>query len=281
MTLCNALDAIFSSKAECALTAGLLTLDLDGEYGGSASEQHQVVRNIVNMVAKDTPTDSIRRLVQMMQNVYNCTRKHDESTQLYGRRFQSLAIEYLNHCDSAAAAQDSQNLSMLRLENANIPASVHSTVVTQMVSNATNRNLDPVDKIYLISKATLEYMIEKADSLAFADIDTSEEIANSIKNLALRAIKTNERHVQEDRTSFRVALDEAVHTLADMKVDDNTVSTKIEKSNIVFSMLGKRKSYDGHGNNSHVRNSRSKLRVPNGEGPKAMSKCRACGQSNH
>lgn len=124
-------------------------------------------------------------------------------------------------------------------------------------------------------------MVNKADSMTSADIDTSKELANSIKNLALRAIKSNEGHEQEDRTSFRVTLDDAVQTLADMKMDDNTVRTKIEKSNIFSSMLGKRKFYDAHGNNSHARNSRSRLRILNGEGPKAISKCRACGESNH
>lgn len=137
LTLFNALDPIFSSKVERAVTAGLVSLDLDGEDDVSATEQHKVVQNIVNIVAKDTPTDGIRLLVQMMRNVYNCTRRHRESTELYARRFQSLALEYLNHCDSAAAEQDSQSFSMLLLENANIPAPVYSTAVTQLVSNAT------------------------------------------------------------------------------------------------------------------------------------------------
>lgn len=115
---------------------------------------------------------------------------------------------------------------MLLLENARIPPSVYSTVVTQLVSSVSvSQNVDD-KKIYVISKATLHNMLSK-DNQA---MDTSQTTADSgafsrnadaikdIQELCVTAIKANERHENEDRASFRVTLDDAVEALADIKV---------------------------------------------------------------
>lgn len=155
LTLFNAIDTVLASKVERAVTAGLLSLHPENGDGIDGTARQNMNRRIINIVAKDTPTDGIRRLMQMMRNVYNCTRKHGEWTELYERRFQSLELEYLNHCEAVAAERDSQNFSMLLLENANIPASDYNAVVNQLVSNANNRDSESPDRIYLISKETV------------------------------------------------------------------------------------------------------------------------------
>ena len=63
---------MFASKVERTVTAGLVSLDFLDEGESNASAQQQAVKDIISIVAKDTPTDGIRRLVQMMINVYSC-----------------------------------------------------------------------------------------------------------------------------------------------------------------------------------------------------------------
>lgn len=77
LTLLNALDTVFTSKVEHSITAGIITLDLDEDEENDSSTQSKVVQDIIHIVAKDTPTDGIGRLVQMMCHVYGCTRKQN------------------------------------------------------------------------------------------------------------------------------------------------------------------------------------------------------------
>lgn len=60
-----------------------------------------------------------------------------------------------------------------------------------------------------------------------ADIENAKTLSMSIKGIALRGIKNNERQDLEDRTSFHVTLDDAVESFEDMKVDDYTISKNV------------------------------------------------------
>ena len=64
------------------ITAGIINLDTTDEESEGGVERN-VVQDIISIVAKDSPTDSVRRLVQMMRAVYACTRKDAEPTALY------------------------------------------------------------------------------------------------------------------------------------------------------------------------------------------------------
>lgn len=67
----------------------------------------------------------------------------------------------------------------------------------------------------------------KANSMTQADIENAKTLSMSIKGIALRGIKNNERQDLEDRTSFHVTLDDAVESFEDMKVDDYTISKNV------------------------------------------------------
>ena len=88
----------------------------------------------------------------MMRLVFNYTRKTGEPPAFFSRRFQALALDYLNHCDTATIQQDSQNFAMLLLENANFPAYVYSSIITRLVSMITSRTDSSCNKIFVISK---------------------------------------------------------------------------------------------------------------------------------
>lgn len=62
----------------------------------------------------------------------------------------------------------------------------------------------------------------------------------AIRKLISNAIQSNERHKTEDRTLFRVTLEEAVEVLSDIKVDDD------DNSKRVGSMYGGKREYRQH-----------------------------------
>lgn len=191
-----------------------------------------------------------------------------------------------------AAEQDSYNLAMLLLENANITSAVYSTSITQMVAHASTCHNDANENIYLISKGTLQAMVEKASAtvgtphtiesespdLSNNVLSTYQSNARDIVYLTSKEIRNNERHENEDRTSFRVTLDYEMETLADIKVDDEShENSDGAKLKVVGAMMAKRKFQEDNVGNGFSRNTSNKTRIPNGEGPKANSKCRACG----
>ena len=289
LTLFNALDQVFSSQVEQAIAAGVIILEGEGNNDENPSKQLGVVNDIIDLVAKDSPTDGIRRLVQMMRQVFNCTRKAGESPAIFARRFQALALDYLNHCDTATIQQDSQNFAMLLLENARIPASVYSSIITRLVSMITSRTDNSCNKIFVISKERLEAirttvlaMQKVVEEHQTTSATEHAEATNDIITAVTATIDANELHIKQDRTIFRITLDDAVEVLKDVKVEDEEIAWDDSKNKRVNSLLGKREYYDGDQNRQrNNRDKRQKTYIPTGQGPKATSRCRGCKEFNH
>lgn len=108
------------------------------------------------------------------------------------------------------------------------------------------------NKSYLIGKDNLKAIMEKATAAASSHATTLATVTatdsqtlvtpdscvtelEDIKKLIATASKANELHETEDRTTFRVTLDDAVEVLSDIKVEDETVPRQA-------TMLRKRRS---------------------------------------
>lgn len=224
---------------------------------------------------------------------------------MYARRFQILALYYLNHCDASATEEYNQNSALLLLENARIPASVYNTFVTQLVSTSSTQTNLPESQIFLIGKDTLTTVMDKtptaasshATMLAAAISAAPETISTpdaclpgleAIRKLIATAIETNERHDTEDRTTFRITLGDAVELLSDINVEDETVPK-------LAAMLGKRDygggqhfqqdypnrgysnfrhEHGGRGVPKHPRDKRQRFHIPHGTDPKHSQRSR-------
>ena len=128
-------------------------------------KQLKTVDDIIELVAQDSPTDSIRRLVKMLREVFACVRKEGETPSNFARRFRSIAFTYLNECSSAHSQQDTQNFAVLLLENSKLLADVYSSVINRLVASVTQRAKTPAKKIYIISKERLDMIQRVADKI--------------------------------------------------------------------------------------------------------------------
>lgn len=112
---------------------------------------------------------------------------------------------------------------MLLLENAKIPASVYTAVVTQLVANATSRPHQHDDIIYIMGKDKLESMLnkDKKAAQAHATMITAQQPAGdesnctpsfcltelkTIEQLIETGVRASQRHDSGDRTSLRLLL---------------------------------------------------------------------------
>ena len=177
---------------------------------------------------------------------------------------------------------------MLLLENSKISASVYSSIITRLVSMIASRSGTVANKIFVISKHRLEEIKEKTSAIrnlvqeanGIEQMGTVHaEHTKGIIDAITATIDANELHVKQDRTIFRITLDDAVEVLKDLKVEDGDNGTKR-----VGTMLGKREYRDNdHGGNRNRsgRDKKQKTHIPSGQGPKAVSKCHNCKEPNH
>lgn len=158
------------------------------------------------MVAQDSPTDGIRRLVKMLCDVFACVRNKGETPSNFAKRFRSVALDYINQCSSGASQQDSQNFAMLLTENCKLPADVCSSVVTRLVALVTQRASEPVNQIDVISKERLEFIRYECDKIRSQQTPTKSEdhshAAEAIIATAENAVKSNQAHEKKEKEYF-------------------------------------------------------------------------------
>lgn len=292
ITLYHAVDEAYRSKLDRAIAAGTLKLKPDADDTPKKVQQ-AAIETIIEIVAKDSVTDSIRRLVQMMRDIYTCKRKTGETPAAFSRRFQGLALKYLNHCGSTSTENDSQNFAMLLLENSNIPSSVYSSIVTQLVSKANERGNKDDDKICLVTTTALQAISESANEtvgnymtwrstpkpqLPKTDSDCVLFGFESVKEEINKIIQQNERLGTIDRSRFSITLEDAVGSFCDIKVDDVDTTSNSGPSRVMQgSLLGKR--FQPYSNGGSYKS--AKTHIPVGTGPKTHTKCRSCDQPGH
>lgn len=112
-------------------------------------------------------------------------------------------------------------------------------------------------------------------------VDSHSEQLKNIMDAITATIAASELHATQDRTIFRISLDDAVEVLKDLKVEDDEDATTTKR---IGKMLGKR-DYDEQNQQGYRgkygRDKRHKTYIPNGKGHKAMSTCRSCNEPNH
>ena len=292
ITFYHAVDEAYRSKLDRAIAAGTLKLK-PGADDTPKNVQQAAIETIIEIVAKDSVTDSIRRLVQMMRDIYTCKRKNEETPAAFARRFQGLVFKYLNHCGSTSTENGSQNFAMLLLENSNIPSSVYSFIVTQVVSKANERGNKDEDDICLVTKTALQAISESANEtvgnyvtwrstptpqLPKADSDRIFFGIESVKDEINKIIQQNNRISTVDRSRFSITLEDAVGSFCDIKVDDADTTSSSGPSRVMQgSLLGKR--FQPYSNGGSCKS--AKTHIPIGTGPKTYSKCRSCDQLGH
>ena len=179
ITLFMALDYSFQEVIKSAMQNGEIVLVDDGDEDEAKLDQTKIVQQIVHMVAKDSDTDGIRRLVKMNRDVYSCIRDQSESYETFAERFRGLAQTYLNHCHAGDTTQQSQVFAMLLFENAKLPTTVYNSVITVVIADAKSRQKDREEGIYVKSSAFAA--LNENLKTVMNSIDRATEESNTLK----------------------------------------------------------------------------------------------------
>lgn len=84
------------------------------------SDQLVVVEQVIQLVAKDTAVEAVRRISSLNKRINNCMRRNGESITSYINRFTTIAQTYLNLINSSEDTVESQNFAMTLLTNSKI-----------------------------------------------------------------------------------------------------------------------------------------------------------------
>ena len=88
--------------------------------------------------------------------------------------------------------------------------------------------------------------------------------------------------VNQDRTIFRITLDDAVEVMKDLKVEDGErIPDETRKSGSLLSRRDFRDNDQSSNRHNNGREKRQKTHIPTGQGPKAVSNCHNCREPNH
>lgn len=151
-TLYRSLTSDKKDLVKRAVKAGDLDLKPDTER--SDGEQTDLVKKVVEIVAADTPAESVRRIARLNRDANNCVRGNEESIPKYIGRFVSHAQAYLNMVDAGADSAESQNFAMTLLANAKIPGQTFSALIVSIVSTArANRRIIEPKTSIIVAKA--------------------------------------------------------------------------------------------------------------------------------
>lgn len=140
ITLYSAMDNSFIQVIYSAITTGDLKLVANNDDDAEVLNQKEVIEIIIGLVAKDSVTDGVRRLVKMSQNVHACKRGKNEIYETFAEPFRGVAQTYLNHCYAGNTSQGSQDLPMLLLENAKLPSSTFNNIVSILIADAKDKS---------------------------------------------------------------------------------------------------------------------------------------------
>ena len=267
----------------------------------TAKVQFKLVEKIVQLVAKDSPTDGIRRLVRVSQDIHQCIRGKNEKPHIFARKFQGAAKQYLNMCSAAQGATESQNFAILLLENAKLQSATFNNIVTQLITKSAARNdsastarVNILDKTFETlldqSKATTEAITtwESFNGTTVQNhqlhvlLDQTKNMAMTMRITAEDAQKLWESLKDTDRPSYAIALDDAVEALCDIKADEDTPEHKKKSEGEAEkkgAMMTKRKDRDE--TTQQPQRKRLTSYIPPGTGKKKDSKCVACGKMGH
>ncbi|CAN8071210.1 unnamed protein product [Agarophyton chilense] len=271
-----AVDELTRYLLDHAIETGILDLKPDV----TDPLQCKMIDTFISIVAEDTPTESVQRLVSMLQNVHNCTRKYSESSSTYARWFKGRASLYLNNCSKRNFMQDTQLFAMILLKNIRLPEITLNYIILQLISEA-SLVTRKTPEILSIKRTSLVYLrnelsviLDSVSSDNGTVDDAWSSVSLSVNHLDMIYEDTGVVRNQESTMLPKISLDAATRRVSEVIVSvpgESHNSTEVAPRATLGSMLGKR----------HYGSDDRKRQIPRGEGPKASSPCCAYGKVGH
>ena len=234
------------------------TLSLKGEQNDP--EKQLLVESIINVIAKESPTELVRLEVDLLTAIHNCKRNRKESPHSFANRFNGTVARYVNQTTKLTDLT-SRQFAITMLRNATLNPVTLNALMFQLTSKADEANKGPKMLEYAINIencAILTTFIDKANLKEGVNYDEIKAMSEQMKELITQS---NSEH---KITMF--TMEDATQYLAQIKeVSEENIEPAAKST-----MLGKR-----------VMEPDPAARMERIKKMKEESVCKGCGKTGH
>jgi hypothetical protein len=108
-------------------------------FSAPTEKQPEVVQEIVRLIGHETLIETMTRLLTAYKAVHACTRYPNEPIDLFKVRYRGAASHYMDLANVASNSQDSQLLTMVLLENAQVTPDTLQGAKLQLIQQSQQR----------------------------------------------------------------------------------------------------------------------------------------------
>ena len=158
--------------------------------GSKFTDQEHIscVENILNLVAKETTAERVKRLIRMTREVHNCKREASESFADYAVRFENISRAYLSIAKAWPNLQDEQNFAIMAIENPNLLIATYNAIISNLVNHAKDSvrlklAQVPVDTIQTFI-ADINKLVQRLTSVSVEPQDNNYVAIQDVKQMS-------------------------------------------------------------------------------------------------
>lgn len=203
--------------------------ELAGELNLDGSEDDEdrtnLVESIINIIAKESPTDKLRQEVELLTAIHNCERESKESPAEYVVRFNSALARYANQSGSIDQ-RASRQFATLMIKNAKLSPDTLNSVMFQLSTQSSIDNISNKCTTVSISSKNMEILIKYVRTAEEDDVDVGK-VMKKAKELCPNQLSTEE---------FSLTTEQTAEAISQLKVETKAENLIVQQSSMIGSM---------------------------------------------
>lgn len=181
------------------------TLRLDNE--AKDPSRSSLVETVIDIIAKDLPTEIVQREVDLLRNIHLCTQKHDVAPATFANGVSSMVARYSVRIRELDGFNDRQ-FAVLIIQNANLSNDTRSSLIFMITTDS-----NVISKPHSISVSLP--LLKKIASI----INDTTGFHPDIKNVRQKHDRVSSRnHSTVDRVNSAFDLNMVSSTLGQIKI---------------------------------------------------------------
>lgn len=143
-------DSTAREQLEQNINSGTISL----KFSEDDRDRSLMISNILNIIAKDTPEDMVKREVDALTKIHSCERKPAETPSQYASRFCGAVARYHNESGNIGHVMDRQ-FAILMLRNAKLSQDTFNSIVLRL-NTVAEKSVVRHDHIVVITEHFLD-----------------------------------------------------------------------------------------------------------------------------
>lgn len=225
LTLYRSLPTGSKEQIKQSVRSGEIILTPNESTG--PADQVNIVKKILDVVAKNTAVDRISRMVRLNTQVHKCTRKSGETIKDFVARFKVPSFAYLNIIRADCNSSDSQIFAMTLIINAQLGEQLFANTISTLITN-TKCASDEGEEHVAIRKSRLNKLVKAANSR-----DENSGEFDECMTVINAAVDAHEKANGEgDESHGFITLASALEALESISLEQKTMTETAEKNPI-------------------------------------------------